>query len=71
VRFNPRNIIILLSTIFIALDFPESPITSEELTMEQKLEGMLKQIYKDRYEIEENKSLDFLNSFDIPEAEEV
>jgi len=31
---------------------------------------MLKQMYQDRYEIKlEEKSLDFLNSFDVPEAE--
>jgi len=69
-RFNPRNVIILLSTVFSALDFPESPITSEKLIIEEKLEDMLKEIYEDRYEIKEKKSLNFLNSFDV-EAEEV
>jgi len=29
------------------LDFPESPITSEELIIEEKLEDMLKEIYED------------------------
>jgi len=68
-RFNPRNVIILLSVVFSALDFPESPITSEKLITEQKLEDMLKEIYEDQCEIEEEKSLDFLNSFDVPKAE--
>jgi len=46
-RFNlPPNVIILLSVVFSALDFPESPITSEELIMEEKLEDMLKEIYQ-------------------------
>jgi len=54
----PRNVIILLSAIFSALNFPESPITSEEFIMEEKLEDMLKEIYEDRCEIEE-ESLDF------------
>jgi len=57
-------IIILLSAVLSALDFPESPITSEELIMEEKLEDMLKEIYADRCEIEEEK-LDFFNSFDV------
>jgi len=39
--------------------------------MEEKLEDMLKEIYEDRCEIEEEESLDFLNSFDVLEAEEV
>jgi len=51
-RFNPRNVIILLSAVFSALDFPKSPITSEELIMEEKLEDMLKEIYEIRCEIE-------------------
>jgi len=63
-RFNLRNVIILLSAEFSVLDFPESPITSEELIIEKKLEDMLKEIYKNRCEIEEEESLDFLNSFD-------
>jgi len=47
-RFNPRNVIILqISAVFSALDFPESFITSEEF-MEEKLENMLKEIYEDR-----------------------
>jgi len=70
-RFNPRNVIILLSAVFSALDFPESSITSEEFIMEEKLEDMLKEIYEDRCEIEEEESLDFINSFDVPKAEEV
>jgi len=41
------------------LDFPESPITSEKFIMEEKLKDMLKEIYEDRCEIEEEKSLDF------------
>jgi len=32
---------------------------SEELIIEEKLEDMLKEIYKDRCEIEEEESLDF------------
>jgi len=72
-RFNPRNVIILLSSIlvFSALDFPENPITSEEFIMKENLEDMLKEIYEHRCEIEEEVSLDFLNSFDVSEAEEV
>jgi len=38
-RFNPRNVIILLFAVFSALNFPESPITSEELIIEEKLES--------------------------------
>jgi len=53
------------------LDFPESPITAEKLIMEEKLEDMLKEIYEDRCEIEKKESSDFLNSFDVPKAEEV
>jgi len=43
-RFNPRNAIILLFAVFSALDFPESPIMSEELIMEEKLEDTLNEI---------------------------
>jgi len=57
--FNPQNVIILLSAVFSALDFPESPITSEELIMEEKLKDMLKEIYEDRCKIEEEESLNF------------
>ncbi|KYN41955.1 Tetratricopeptide repeat protein 26 [Trachymyrmex septentrionalis] len=57
-RFNSRNVIILLSVVFIALDFPESPITSEEVTMERKME---KNCMKDYYETEKEESLNFLN----------
>jgi len=39
--------------------------------MEKKLEDMLKEIYEDQCKIEEKESLDFLNSFDVSEAEEV
>jgi len=41
------------------LDFPESPITSKEITMKRKMEKMLKEIYEDYYEIKEEESLDF------------
>jgi len=54
-RFNPRNVIILLSTVFSALDFPKSPIMLEELIIEEKLEDMFKKIYEDRCEIEEKE----------------
>jgi len=59
-RFNPQNVIILLSAVFNALDFPENPITSEELIMEEKLEDMLKEIYEDWCEIEEEEIIKFL-----------
>jgi len=76
-QFNPQNVVILLSAVFSALDFPESSITSKELIMEEKLEDMLKEIYEDWCEIwcEKRKNhWTFLNSFDVPdvpEAEEV
>jgi len=43
-RFNPRNVIILLSAVFSALDFPESLITSEEIIMKEKLEDIKRNI---------------------------
>jgi len=52
------------------LDFPESPITSEEFIIKKKLEDILKEIYEDRCKIEEEELLDFINSFDVPEAKE-
>jgi len=39
--------------------------------MKEKLEDILKEIYEDQCEIEEEESLDFLNSFDVLETEEV
>ena len=47
---------------------PQTPFTNEEIEVKEKIENMLQQMYEDKYEIEED-SLDFQNSFDIPETE--
>jgi len=39
--------------------------------MEEKLEDILKEVYEDRCEIKEEESMDFLNPFDVPKAEEI
>ncbi|KYN26924.1 hypothetical protein ALC57_03696 [Trachymyrmex cornetzi] len=70
-QFNPRNLIILLSAVFTVLDFPESPITSEEITMKRKMEKMLKDMYENYFEIEVEEALYFLNLYDVPEAQEI
>jgi len=70
-QFNPRNVIILLSAAFTVLNFPDSPVTSDELMMGQKMEVMLKEMYEDGYDMEEEESLDFQNAFDVPETEEI
>jgi len=61
-RFNPQNVINLLSAVFSAFseDFSERfLITSEELIMEKKLEDILKEIYEDWCEIEKEESFGF------------
>jgi len=71
--FNSRNIIILLFALFSALDFPESPITSEKLIMKEKLDDMLDEKKYTKTDVKSKKKnyWIFLNSFDISEAEEV
>jgi len=39
--------------------------------MEKKMEKMLKKMYEDYYKIEEEESLNFLNSYDVQEAQEI
>ncbi|XP_026828431.1 uncharacterized protein LOC113562649 [Ooceraea biroi] len=69
-QFNPRNVIILLFTAA-TFNLPQTPVTNEEMEVKEKIENMLQKMYEDKYEIEEEDSLDFENSFDIPETEPV
>ena len=39
--------------------------------MERKMEKILKEMYGDYYEIEEEESLDFLNLYNVSEAQEI
>lgn len=70
-QFNPRNVIILLFSAATFNLLPQTPYTNEEMAVKEKIENMLQQMYEDKYEIEEEDSLDFENSFDIPEEEAV
>ncbi|EZA53597.1 hypothetical protein X777_06954 [Ooceraea biroi] len=69
-QFNPRNVIILLFTAA-TFNLPQTPVTNEEMEVKEKIENMLQKMYEDKYKIEEEDSLDFENSFDIPETEPV
>lgn len=69
--FNPYNEILLLYVSFTALNIPPSPVTLEEREVKDKIECMLKETQDKLYEIEEMESLDFQNSFDVPEAEQI
>lgn len=69
-QFNPRNVIILLYTAA-TFNFSQTLVTKEERDVKQKIETMLQNMYEDKYEIKEQYSLDFYNSFDIPEVEAV
>ena len=71
-HFNPYNVIILLYTVFTALNLPTSPITPEEQEVTRKIETMLQEMHRnERYEMEEEESLDYLNDNDIPTAEQI
>lgn len=70
-QFNPRNVIKLLHELFQTSNLPETPISDDERAVSTKIQVMLQEMYEDRCEIEEEESLDFENSFDIPEVEVV
>ncbi|XP_032688198.1 uncharacterized protein LOC116852201 [Odontomachus brunneus] len=70
--FNPWNVILLLYATFSVLDLPQSPITSEEIEVKEKVEYMLKAIGNDNeFETEEEQALDFYDPNEIPHAETV
>ncbi|XP_025157510.1 uncharacterized protein LOC112589243 [Harpegnathos saltator] len=71
-QFNPLNVIMLLYTTFIALNFPQSPITPKEVEVKEKIEYLLKEIeHEEEFKIEEEETLDFYNTYEVPEAENI
>ncbi|XP_011136495.3 uncharacterized protein LOC112590454 [Harpegnathos saltator] len=71
-QFNPLNVIMLLYTTFIALNFPQGPITPKEVEVKEKIEYLLKEIENgEEFEIEEVETLDFYNTYEVPEAKNI
>ena len=56
--FNPKNVIILL---FSAATFnmPQTPFTSKEIEVKDKIENLLQRMHEETFEIEEEDFLDF------------
>jgi len=60
IQFNPYNVIMLLYITFTAFNFLQSPITSEEVHVKNKIEYMLQEIkIENEFEFEEEETLDF------------
>ncbi|XP_025157367.1 uncharacterized protein LOC112589215 [Harpegnathos saltator] len=71
-QFNLLNVIMLLYTTFITLNFPQSPITPKEVEVKENIEYLLKEIEnEEEFEIEEEETLDFYNTYEVPEAENI
>jgi len=71
-QFNPYNVIVLLSVAFSAFNLPQSPITSEEVEVKEKIERILHDIQNEKeFQLEEQETLDFYDEFEVPEAEKV
>lgn len=71
-QFNPYNVVLLLSVTFTAFNFPQSPITSQEREVKEKIVHMLQEIKEEpEFELEEEETLDFYDEYEIPEAEPV
>jgi len=72
IRFNPYNVIMLLYETFTTFNLPQSPITSEEVDVKNKIEHMLQEIkIENEFEEEEEETLDFYNTYKIPKVEKV
>ncbi|XP_011873170.1 PREDICTED: uncharacterized protein LOC105564975 [Vollenhovia emeryi] len=70
--FNPYNAIMLLYATFTYLNFPQSPTTSEEVEVKEKIQRLLLEIQdENEFELEEEDTLDFYNTYEVPEAESV
>ncbi|XP_011867876.1 PREDICTED: uncharacterized protein LOC105562005 isoform X2 [Vollenhovia emeryi] len=70
--FNPYNVIMLLYATFTYLNFPQSPTTSEEVEVKEKIQRLLLEIQdENQFELEEEDILDFYNTYEAPEAESV
>jgi len=67
-QFSPENVIALLYIAATFQNLSQSSIINIEREMKEKIENVLRGMYDDQFEIEQEESLDFENSFDIPEA---
>ncbi|XP_036145093.1 uncharacterized protein LOC118646411 [Monomorium pharaonis] len=71
-QFNPYNVIFLLAITFNGLDYPNTPITSQERRVNEKIEHMLLEIKnEEQFQLEEEETLDFYDEYEVPEAEKV
>lgn len=71
-QFNPYNVIMLLYATFTAFNFPQSPITSEEVEVKENIERMLQEIQNEKeFQLEMEETLDFYNAYEVPEAGKV
>ncbi|XP_071574338.1 uncharacterized protein [Temnothorax nylanderi] len=62
-NFNPYNVIMLLSATFTAFNYSPSPTTSEE--------KKVKEIQNQEFYVEEEETLGFYDTYEIPEPERV
>ncbi|XP_071576841.1 uncharacterized protein [Temnothorax nylanderi] len=70
-KFNPYNVIMLLSATFTAFKYSPSPITSEEEKVKENIERMLLEIQNEEFYVEEEENLGFYDTYEIPEPERV
>ncbi|XP_071577354.1 uncharacterized protein [Temnothorax nylanderi] len=70
-KFNPYNVIMLLSATFTAFNYSPSPTTSEEKKVKENIERMLLEIQNQEFYVEEEETLGFYDTYEIPEPERV
>ncbi|XP_025152922.1 uncharacterized protein LOC112588193 [Harpegnathos saltator] len=72
IPFNPWNVILLLYATFTARNLLQTPVTSEEMKMKEKIVNMLTDMENNmNILIKEEKTLDFYDTNEIPQAERV
>ncbi|XP_071573356.1 uncharacterized protein [Temnothorax nylanderi] len=70
-KFNPYNVIMLLSATFTAFNYSPSPTTSEEEEVKENIERVLLDIQNQEFDVEEEETLGFYDIYEIPEPERV
>ncbi|XP_071577365.1 uncharacterized protein [Temnothorax nylanderi] len=70
-KFNPYNVIMLLSATFTAFNYSPSPTTSEEEEVKENIERILLDIQNQEFDVEEEETLGFYDIYEIPEPERV
>ena len=64
-QFNPYNVIFLLAITFNGMDYPNTPITSQERRVNVKIERMLLEIKnEEQFQLEEEETLNFYDKYE-------